>query len=79
MRNKAMPQALLPIFPAEATRINELLSFSKKNGMVYYSHGCMPVFTHAETDYKSFNMFISQLVVAGQCTQMQIVRAFGRT
>jgi transposase-like protein len=37
----------------------------------------MPVFSHAESDRASFRMFTSQLVVHGNCTQAQIVRAFG--
>ena len=76
-RGTVMPQTLLPIFPKEATQINELLSFSKRDGTVWYFHGCLPVFSHAETDYRCFNMFTSQLVDSGQCKQVEIVRAFG--
>lgn len=72
-----MPQTLLPLFSEDTTQINSLLSFTKRDGYVWYFHGCMPVFSHAETDNKSFNMFTSQLVDLGQCTQMEIVRAFG--
>jgi len=72
-----MPQTLLPIFPAEATRINDLISFSRRDGAVFYFHGCLPIFTHAEGDLKAFRMFTSQLVVNGNCTQAELVRAFG--
>jgi transposase len=72
-----MPQTLLPVFPAEATLINELISFCKRDGAVYYFHGCLPIFTHAEGDQKSFRLFTSQLVVNGSCTQAELVRAFG--
>jgi transposase len=37
----------------------------------------MPVFSHEEKDSSSFNMYTSQLVVLGQCKQVEIVRAFG--
>ncbi len=70
-------QTLLPIFPAESTRINEILSFEKREGKVWYFHGCMPVFSHGEKDNDSFNMYTSQLVVLGQCKQVEIVKAFG--
>ncbi len=70
-------QTLLPIFPAESTRINEILSFKKHEGKVWYFHGCMPVFSHGEKDHDSFNMYTSQLVVLGQCKQVEIVKAFG--
>jgi len=72
-----MPQTLLPIFPADATPINDLISFCKRDGAVYYFHGCLPVFTHAESDLKSFRLYTSQLVVNGTCTQAEVVRAFG--
>ena len=72
-----MPQTLLPVFPAEAIPINEIVSFCKRDGAVYYFHGCMPIFTHAEGDLKSFRLFASQLVVNGSCTQAELVRAFG--
>jgi transposase-like protein len=72
-----MPQPLLPIFPADVTQINELVSFAKREGTVYYFNGLMPVYSHAESDRASFRMFTSQLVINGNCTQAEIVRAFG--
>jgi transposase len=72
-----MPQALLPLFPEEETRITSLFWFEKRDGMVYYFHGGFPVFCHAEEDRQSFRMFTSQLVVNGNCKQVDIVRAFG--
>lgn len=74
---KGMSQTLLPIFPEEATPISAVLSFTKREGSVWYFHGCLPVFSHGESDYESFNMFISQLVETGQCKQVDIVKAFG--
>ncbi|MCP3686278.1 MAG: hypothetical protein GY861_26840 [bacterium] len=70
-------QTLLPIFPSESTQINEILSFVKREGTVWYFHGCMPVFSHGERDYRSFNMYTGQLVVVGQCKQVDIIKAFG--
>ena len=72
-----MPQILLPIFPAEAIPINALISFCKRDGSVYYFHGTLPVFTHAESDLKAFRMYTTQLVVNGTCTQAEVVRACG--
>ena len=72
-----MPQTLLPIFPAEAIPINELISFGKRDGSMYYFHGTLPVFTHAESDLKAFRMYTTQLVVNGTCTQAEVVRACG--
>ena len=72
-----MPQALLPLFPADVTAINELVSFAQREGTVYYFNGVMPVYSHAESDRASFRMFTSQLVVNGNCTQAELVRALG--
>ena len=72
-----MPQTLLPIYPAEATPINKVVSFAKREGAVYYFHGCEPIFTHGEHDLKTFRLFTSQLAVNGTCKQAEIVRAFG--
>ena len=36
-----MIQALLPIFPKETTRINDILAFQKKEGHVYYFNATM--------------------------------------
>ena len=65
------------MFPSDVTEINSLMSFARREGTLYYFNGPMPVFSHAESDRPSFRMFTSQLVVNGNCTQAQIVRAFG--
>ncbi len=65
------------MFPADVTEINDLVSFARREGTVYYFNGPMPVFSHAEPDQASFRMFTSQLVINGNCTQAEIVRAFG--
>jgi hypothetical protein len=72
-----MPQALLPIFPSDATQINELVSCAKRDGTVFYFNGALPVFSHSEGDRASFKMFASQLVVHGSCSQSEIVHALG--
>lgn len=72
-----MPQPHLPLFPADVTSINSHVSFAKREGRVYYFNGPMPVFSHDEKDQASFRMFTSQLVEDGNCTQAEIVRAFG--
>ncbi|MDP3913283.1 MAG: helix-turn-helix domain-containing protein [Bacteroidota bacterium] len=71
-----MPQARLPFFPEEITLINQHIGFQKKNGIVWYFNGMMPVFQHQENDYLSFHLFTSQLVVNGNCKQSEIVKAF---
>lgn len=74
-----MPQGLLPLFSDDCTPITELLSYQERDGMVYYFHGGLPVFSHAVEDEASFRMFTSQLYVNGLCKEMEIVKAFGVT
>ncbi len=74
-----MPQGILPLFADDATPINGLISFQRKNGMVYYFHGCLPLFSHPQDDKASFRMFTSQLYIDGNCKQSEIVKAFGVT
>jgi transposase len=72
-----MPQLQLPIYPAGSTHITPELAFEKRNGRVTYFYGLMPVFSHAEDDLKTFRMITSQFCANGNCTQSQIVKAFG--
>jgi len=58
-----MTQSVLPIFPEGCTQINIHLAFEKKEGIVYYFYGCLPVFQHKEEDLASFRMFTSQLYI----------------
>jgi len=72
-----MPQLQLPFFPASVTEITPSLAFEKRDGRVTYFNGLMPVFCHDEKDLKTFRMITCQFCVNGNCTQSQIVKAFG--
>jgi predicted transcriptional regulator len=69
----------LPLFPPELTFINRQISFQKKDGKVYYFHGLFPLFSHEESDIKSFRLITSQLVVSGNVKQIEVAKAFGVT
>jgi hypothetical protein len=71
-----LTQTRLPLFPEDIELINTYIGVQKKNGIVYYFNGAMPVFQHPENDYASFRLFTSQLVVNGNVRQVDIVRAF---
>ncbi len=72
-----MAQLVLPVFPEGVTLITPSTAFEKREGTIYYFHGCVPVFSHSEEDKKTFRMFVSQLVVTGVCKQIDIIKAFG--
>jgi hypothetical protein len=64
------------MFAAGMTEISRDLAFEKRDGRVTYFHGALPVFTHEESDVRTFRMITSQFCVQGVVTQAQIVRAF---
>ena len=72
-----MPHGLLPYFPEECTLINQYLGVQMRDKVVYYFNGQMPIFQHPESDNNSFRLITSQLVVNGNCKQMDVVRCFG--
>ena len=72
-----MPQTSLPFFPEDIKLINSQVGFQKRNGIVYYFNGLMPIFQHPEDDLRSFRLFTSQLVVNGNAKQSEIIAAFG--
>jgi transposase len=72
-----MPQMLLPIFPADAREINDLVGFCERENFVYYFNGQMPIFSHHIRDIRSFRLICSQLIVNGVVSQSEIVHAFG--
>jgi len=72
-----MPQLQLPVFPAGVTEINSRIAVQKDANGVWYIHGHLPVFQHAEGDVQSFRMFTSQMIEAGTVKPREIVRTFG--
>ncbi|MEA3346714.1 MAG: hypothetical protein U9Q21_01330 [Candidatus Auribacterota bacterium] len=72
-----MPQIQLPIFPEGVTNITAEIGFIKKDGIVTYFNGHLPVFTHNEKDIQTFRMITSQFVVTGLVRQIEIAKVFG--
>ena len=72
-----MAQALLPLIPHGATRINDRISVVRKDGQWTYYYGVDPIFSHPEADRQTFGMFTAQLVCQGACQQVDIIRIFG--
>jgi hypothetical protein len=72
-------QLHLPIFPAESQMLGERLAVVERDGVVWYFHYDMPVFSHAADDLASFRMFTSSLCDKGQCKLVEVERAFSVT
>ena len=71
-----MPQVQLPFFSEEFTPINCDLGFQRKDQLVVYFHGSLPVFQHQAGDLAAFRRFTSQLVINGTASHEEIARAF---
>ena len=76
-KDRAMPQAQLPIFPEGTTLITRELAFQRRGGQVVYFNGQLPLFTHEQDDLAAFRMFSTQLIVNGTARQGQIAQTFG--
>jgi hypothetical protein len=72
-----MPQLQLPIFPAGVMEINSRIAVQEDAGTIWYIHGHLPVFQHAEGDVQSFRMFTSQMIAGGTVKPKEIVQTFG--
>ncbi len=69
-------QMHVPIFPASSRMLGERVAVVEQNGVVWYFHYDMPVFSHAVSDLASFRMFTSSLCDKGQCKLVEVERAF---
>ncbi len=69
-------QLHIPIFPSPSCHLGERVAVSVRDGVVWYFHYDMPVFSHAVTDLASFRMFTSSLCDKGQCKLVDVERAF---
>ena len=72
-----MPQLQLPIFAAGITEINNQIAVEKREGMVYYVHGHLPVFQHGEGDVRAFRLFTSQMIVTGTVSRRTLYAGLG--
>lgn len=72
-----MPQLHLPLFPAGATEITEVLSFCLSGETVTYFVSGMPTFSHDKSDRASFRFMVAQLHVTCGASQAALARAFG--
>jgi hypothetical protein len=70
-------QLVMPLFNEEYTLITGELGYQKRDGVIYYFHGGLPLFRHAADDRRSFDMISSQFVVNGTCREVDLIQAFG--
>jgi len=69
-------QLILPIFPANTEYISPTLGVFRQDGIITYLHCGIPIFSHAEDDYKSFRYITSKFILQGLCRKIEISRCF---
>ncbi len=72
-----MQQLLLPIIPQGTTLINGQLSVDNRNDEWFYFLGGIPIYSHLAENKKLFRLHTSQLINAGACRSIDIIRTFG--
>lgn len=70
-------QAILPLIPPYASKINDIMSVWKENGRCTYFMGMHPVYSHEANDIRMFRMVTAQLIETGACRQAEVLKAFG--
>ncbi len=69
-------QTILPIIPAGATRINDILAIVRNGEECTYSVGLWPVYKHKAKDHQHFRLISAQLIDSGACQQCELVKIF---
>jgi hypothetical protein len=72
-----MPQQILPLIPCGATQINDLVSVFRDEINWTYYYSTHPIYSHKKGDHRMFRMIIAQMVEAGACRQIDIIKTFG--
>jgi len=70
-------QLLMPIFSPEVKLITSTLGAFSRDGIVNYIHGGLPIYSHAETDLRSFRFITSKFIQMGLCKRSEISKCFG--
>jgi hypothetical protein len=68
-------QLMLPLFPPDTAMITATLGVYRKEGIVTYLHCGVPIFSHAEDDYKGFRYITSKFIVQGLCKLVDIKKS----
>ena len=69
-------QMLLPIFPVGTQMITSTLGVCKRDEVVTYLHCGMPVYTHLESDLRSFRFITSKFIVQKLCRMIDVSNCF---
>ena len=69
-------QLALPLFSNDVKMIGDNLGVGVKGGIVTYFHCGMPIYTHIESDHRSFRFITSKFLEQGLCRKVDICKCF---
>jgi len=69
-------QLMLPIFPANTEMITATLGVYTKDEVVTYLHCGQPVFSHLQSDHRSFRFITSKFILQGLCRLVDVSNCF---
>lgn len=69
-------QQILPLFPTNTKFITSTLGVFKKDDIITYLHYGIPIYSHAEDDYRSFRHITSKFILEGLCKMTEISGCF---
>ncbi len=67
---------LLPLIPHGASEITNKLSVILENGKWIYMYCGLPIYSHKDSDKRSFRLITSSLILSGSCRNIDIQRTF---
>lgn len=71
-----MTQLLLPLFPKDTKLITPSLGVREVEGIIYYIHSGVPIYSHDKSDLTKFRYITSNMVLQGLCKGKDIVNTF---
>lgn len=67
---------MLPIYPAGTTMISADLGVGRRDGLVTYLHCGLPIYSHIESDRRSFRFITSKFILQGLCKKIDVCTCF---
>jgi transposase len=69
-------QLMLPLFPVGTVMISDTLGVGRNDEIVTYLHCGLPIYSHRESDYRSFRFITSKFILEGLCKKIDICNSF---
>ena len=72
-----MQEQILPINPANTSRVSEIVSVERGEDTWTYFLGCYPIMRHRAASHREMYLTLVKLVHLGHCRQCEVLKCFG--